>query len=640
MKVGIYMTVNRSIEKDNLYRAVNQEWIDQAEIPDDKPSVGGFIELHDDVEELLMKDLSEMASGDFELTHDLQKEMVKFYVQASDYEARNQAGIKPVLPYLEKINDLKSLQDLADQAKEFELQGIATPWSLHVSSDFKDAQTYTLYLGVPSLLLPDTTYYQENNPTADLLLKAYRQVGEALFQMAGASSDQAARHMDRVIDLDAQMAPHQKSREESADYTALYHPRDMETVETYAKDFSFKAVVSDLVSEEVDQVIVTEPDFYDKFDELFNDENIEAVKSWMAFHTLMASGGILSEEIRQLTSQINNALMGTTQAPDADKAAYRLTESMYSQVLGDYYGKKYFGEKARADVKDMVYEMIEVYKNRLKNNPWISDETADKAVVKLDHMAVLVGFPDEIPSLFYDLKVDTDRGFFENYKTLKAIKIQENLDRWNKPVDRYEWGMSAATVNAYFRPTANLICFPAAILQAPFYDFDQSRSQNYGGIGAVIAHEISHAFDNNGAKMDEFGNMSNWWTGEDFKAFNAKAEEMVAQWDGLPIHGKTVNGRLTVSENIADLGGVTAALEALKHEEDYDLKEFFYNWARIWAQKARLEYAQLLLTIDVHGPNELRANMPVRNLEDFHQAFEVEESDDMYMKPDDRITIW
>ena len=220
------------------------------------------------------------------------------------------------------------------------------------------------------------------------------------------------------------------------------------------------------------------------------------------------------------------------------------------------------------------------------------------------------------------------------------LKRLADYQKWNQPVERAEWEMSADTVNAYYHPFRNIIVFPAAILQTPFYSLKQSSSQNFGGIGAVIAHEISHAFDNNGSLFDEYGNLNNWWTEDDQKHFQKLADQMIAEFDGLEIAGGKVNGKLTVSENIADAGGLSCALEAAKKDADVDLVDFFMNWATIWRMKARPEYTQLLLSIDVHAPNKLRANVQVQNLADFYQVFDIQPNDAMYLAPEKRVRIW
>ena len=313
---------------------------------------------------------------------------------------------------------------------------------------------------------------------------------------------------------------------------------------------------------------------------------------------------------------------------------------MFNQVVGAYYARKYFGADAKADVEHMVRQMISVYEERLKKNDWLSPETREKAITKLEHLGVQVGYPDKIPAVYDHLKVDPTKSLLENLVIMSRIVARNQFAHFGKPVDRMRWEMSPATVNAYFHPFKNVIVFPAAVLQAPFYSLKQSSSQNYGGIGAVIAHEISHAFDNNGSLFDEYGNLNNWWTKEDAAHFKELAQAMIDEFDGLPFAGQKVNGKLTVSENIADAGGLSCALSAAKKEGDFDAQAFFINWARIWRTKARKEYQQLLLSIDVHAPQKLRANVQVKNLADFYEAFNIQSDDPMYLAPEKRVTIW
>ncbi|MFR4955869.1 MAG: M13-type metalloendopeptidase, partial [Enterococcus gallinarum] len=278
--------------------------------------------------------------------------------------------------------------------------------------------------------------------------------------------------------------------------------------------------------------------------------------------------------------------------------------------------------------------------DRLTSNTWLSEHTKQKAIVKLNKLGIHVGYPDKIPAIYDRLHTDPDASLLQNALRFGRIFREDLFSKWQKPVDREEWEMSAATVNAYYHPFKNVIVFPAAILQAPFYSLSQSASANYGGIGAVIAHEISHAFDNNGAKFDEFGNLNNWWTAEDLAHFETLAQEMINEFDGLPFAGGTVNGTLTVSENIADAGGLSCALEAAEKETDVSLEDFFINWAKIWRTKAKEQYQQLLLAIDVHGPAKLRANIQVQNIDSFFTTFGIEPGDGMYRAPEDRVQIW
>ena len=288
----------------------------------------------------------------------------------------------------------------------------------------------------------------------------------------------------------------------------------------------------------------------------------------------------------------------------------------------------------------LVKKVIETYKLRVRKNDFLSEATKDKAILKLSTITIKMGYPDAVHPFFSTLVFGEEDSYFDIRKKLSRIRLQFELDQLTRPVDRTRWGMPGHMVNACYNPFVNDITFPAAILQKPFYSIHQSISENLGGIGAVIGHEISHAFDNNGSKFDENGNLANWWTEEDFKAFNERTKDMIDQFDGIPFHGGKVNGELVVSENIADNGGLGVTLEIMHTLPDPDFQAYFINWAKVWCLKAKDEYIQLLLASDVHSPNELRANMAPRNFNEWYEAFDVVSTDKMYIAPEKRISIW
>lgn len=634
------MAIDKELIKANLYQAVNGEWLETAVIPDDKPSTGGFMNLRDGVEELLMADLDKMVAGEIGLTNDEQGEMLEYYQQAMDFDKRNALEAKPVQPLLEKLKALETIQDLQTLASEWVLYDLPLPFSLGIGPDMKDTSTYILGLSVPGTILPDTTYYQPGNEAGERLLTVYEDMSQKVLELMEFDADEAANLVEQAVEFDALFIPHMKSSEELADYTITYNPRPAEEIKDYSQDFDFLALFKELIGQDIDKAIVSEPEFFEAFQGIVNNDQIELLRAWLIVNLANSQTALLSEELRQAGSLYQLALSGSPKTQSPEKHAYYITIGMFSQVIGDYYGKKYFGDQARQDVREMVEAMIDVYQNRLKANTWLTPETIELAIEKLDALDIFVGYPDTYPEIYTKLIVNDEASFYSNTAEFTRQFNERDFARWNKDVDRSEWGMSAATVNAYFHPNHNLICFPAAILQAPFYSVNQSRSENYGGIGAVIAHEVSHAFDNNGAKFDAQGNMNNWWTEADLEAFDQRAQAMIKQWDGIEFAGGKVNGKLTVSENIADGGGLTAALEATKQEDDANLAEFFMNWARIWSLKARPEYQQLLLSIDVHSPAELRANIQVRNMDEFYETFDVKEGDKMYFAPEDRVVIW
>lgn len=632
------MTVQKDLIKDDLYSAVNQDWLEEAEIPDDKVATGGFTSLRDDIEDLMVDEVQAMVRGDIQVDDPVMEEFVAYYQLAADFEALDQAGAEPIQDLIQTILNLNDFDDLNDQLADLLLEGVTLPFNLTISPHMKNTSRYSLYLSSPSIILPEKGYY--GTEEGDQLLKLYRSMMEEVLALVGFEAAEAESLIDGMLAFDQALAPRVKSSEEAADYAKNYNPRHVDEVEAYSETLSFRQLFHQLISPDIDELIVTHPEFFDDYKSLIDDRDFEEIRAWILLQTIQSAAPYLSEDLRQAAGQYGLALSGQAQLQSRDKHAYYVALEMFDQPVGIYYGKTYFGPQARKDVEKMIDRMVEVYQKRLAQNSWLSQATKDKAIEKLDALIPLIGYPDDYVDLYRQLKVDTSQSFYDNYQRFSQQAIQFSLERWNTEVDRSEWGMSAATVNAYFNPYANVICFPAAILQAPFYDLDQSRSENYGGIGAVIAHEISHAFDNNGAKFDQEGNMNNWWQDEDFARFEEKAEAMVNLFDGLPAGPGTVNGRLTVSENIADQGGLAAAYEAMSEEDQTDPEAFFINWARIWCKKSRPEYEALLLNVDVHSPNTIRANRIPQLLDAFHHTFHTQEGDGMYLAPEDRLIIW
>ena len=289
---------------------------------------------------------------------------------------------------------------------------------------------------------------------------------------------------------------------------------------------------------------------------------------------------------------------------------------------------------------EIVYQIIDTYKARIKTNDILGEETKEKAILKLSKMGVKMGYPDKVRAIYDKLVFDPEASLLDIVLSLKEIQAEDIYAKLDEPTDPTKWAMPGHMVNACYDPFVNDITFPAAILQAPFYSLKQTRSENLGGIGGVIGHEISHAFDSNGAKCDENGNINNWWTEDDFKRFDAKVQQMVEQFDGIELPWGKVNGAFIVSENMADNGGMSVTLDIMQRTEGVSYEEYFTNWARVWCQKARPEFAQMLLSVDVHGPCILRANIPPRNFDEWHTTFDVKETDQMYIAPEKRIVIW
>ena len=627
--------------QDDLYLHVNKEWIDNAVIPDDKPRIGGFADLDQDVEKLLIGDFNKMAAGKMKCPDENVKKAVELYKLVKNTEKRNAEGVAPVMERLHKIESLGSISDFNTALSEFVSHRINLPFSLEVTVDFKDSLHHALMLFGPSAILPDVTYYKpEMEQQKNALLGVWQGMAAQLLTFTDLTAEQQAQYVKDALEFDAIIATLVKSNEEWSDYPAMYNPMSVEEVAKLLAPVDFVKLAKDLFGKLPEKVIVAEPRFLNGFAKLFNADNFEKYKHWAYVTEYIGSTSLLSEQIRAIGATYSNMLSGVAALPSIEKQAYRLASSVFSEPVGIYYGKKYFGEKAKADVVEIVKEIIETYKGRVAKNDFLSEQTKEKAIKKLGTIVIKMGYPDKCKEIYNKLAFDSSDSLYKAMEVLGHIRTVDNNSKLYKDVDRTEWPMPGHMVNACYNPTSNDITFPAAILQAPFYSIKQSRSENLGGIGAVIGHEISHAFDNNGAKCDENGNLNNWWTDEDFKRFEERTHAMIEEFDGIELPQGKVNGKFIVSENIADNGGMAVTLEMMSHLKNADYQAYFRNWARVWCMKARPEYLQLLLSVDVHGPAELRANMQPRNFPEWYKAFDVTEKDGMYLAPEKRVTIW
>ena len=628
--------------KDDFYEAVNADWMAEAVIAADKPMAGGIIDLSDDIEATLMADFDAMLRGEKEPGNEELASFISFYRLAADFEARDAAGAEPLMPYVERVESLESLADLSAVWSRWDMDGMPSPFTAIVMADMGDASMNALYMMAPGLFLTDKSYY-EDEAVKGMLQGAYGQMSANLLVLAGKTEEEAAEIVAKALSFDEHIAPYTRSAEEASDYTRMYNPVKLAELDAQVAAFDLTAAFQEILGETPETVIVTDPNYFAAFNEVVNDARFEELKSWMLVQTVNSIAPYLSDAFRVESGSFGRMLSGIAEATPKEKSAYYLASVMFGEVVGIYYGETYFGEQARGDVAEMVRAIVETYKKRLSANDWLSDATRATAIRKLEKMTINVGYPDEARPLYRQMRTVSaaDGGdLVSNAMAFTRLSKEDNYSKWNQPADRGLWPLSADTVNAMYYPLDNSINFPAAILQAPFYSQEQHASANYGGIGAVIAHEISHAFDPNGSKFDELGSLADWWTEADYARFNELSLAMVGEFDGLAYAGGTVNGALTVAENVADAGGLACALEAAKLEQDVDLNAFFTNWAVIWRQKATPAYESLLLTIDVHAPSKLRANIQLQNMDDFFTTFDIKAGDGMYRAPEDRVTIW
>ncbi len=627
--------------QDNFYNAVNGDWAKTAVIPDDKPRTGGFSDLADEIEDLMLATTDKWLRGEEIPEDSILQNFVKLHQMTADYKTREEIGVSPVLPLIEEYKSLSSFSDFANKMAEYEMDGKASLLPFGVAPDFMNAQMNVLWAEAPSIILPDTTYYEEDNEKGKELLNIWRKSQEDLLPKFGFSDEEIKDLLDNIIKLDAKIAKYVLSREESSEYVKLYHPYEWEDFTKLTPELPLNTIFKEILGSLPDKVIVPEERFWTEFaKDFYSEDNWELLRADLIVSTATSYNSYLTDDIRVLSGAYGRALSGTPQAQDKKKAAFYLAQGPYNQALGLWYADAKFSPEAKADVESKVATMIDVYKSRLETADWLAPATRQKAIVKLNVITPHIGYPEKLPETYGKKIIDDNLSLVENAQNLAKISIAYSWSKWNKPVDRSEWHMPAHMVNAYYDPQQNQIVFPAAILQAPFYSLEQSSSANYGGIGAVIAHEISHAFDTNGASFDENGSLKNWWTDEDYAAFKERTDKIVEQFDGLDSYGAKVNGKLTVSENVADLGGVACALEAAQKEESFSTHDFFINFATIWRMKAREEFMQMMATIDVHAPGELRTNVTLTNLDEFHKEFDISEGDDMWRAPEERVIIW
>lgn len=625
--------------QDDLFTFVNQEKIDSLVIPDDMPVAGGFAELRDNVEKTLMDEFKALEKANDIKDPNLQK-AVDLYSVAKNVKKRNKQGIKPIAKDLKFIASANDYAFFNRKLKNFVLNGYPLPFNFWVDTDLKDSNKHALFLSGPSTILPDTTMYNPANPNKDMLLNMWKAFAMQALAFSELSKEEQALYLEDTLAFDAIIATLVKSREEWSEYTKMYNPYKINKVNRLLAPVKIKRVFKQLFGYIPEVVIVADPRFLDGFKTLFNEENFNKFIHWSYVNFLLQRGQFLSEQLREISGAFGRALSGIAKPTDPVKFAYRLASNCFDQPVGYYYGVKYFGEEAKKDVIEMVKEIIETYKQRVKNSDILCDATKEKAILKLSTMKIKMGYTDKVEPIYDQFVVNKKDSLYKNISNIYKVRFFDSLAKLNQPVDKTKWLMPGHMVNACYDPTSNDITFPAAILQAPFYSIKQSRSENLGGIGAVIGHEISHAFDNNGAKMDENGNINNWWTKEDFKKFEKKTKLMIEQFDGIELPWGKVNSALIVSENIADNGGMAVTLNIMKNMKDANYEEYFLNWAKIWCQKAKPEYQALLLTVDVHGPVILRTNMPPRNFEEWYETFDVKKTDKMYIEPKKRLIIW
>lgn len=625
----------------NFYQAVNKEWLLKAKIPVDSPSIDSFYTLDEDVKGKLKKDIKNLGEGKESSDITGMSEFITFYKAASDYKQREKDGLEPLKPYLKEIEDIKDLNDLANKSASLTDKGIPIPFGYDVGTNAENTSQKQIQLSPPSILLPDVSIYKDESSKKQYLTPIETATQKAL-EMLGYSEKNSKRIVKEALEFDEIIAKYSLSNEEMSESKNLVHPKTAEEINAYSGSFKLYDVIKGIMGRDLETINVPNTKYFENYSKIVNQDNFSKIKSWILVQEAMAASNSLTEDYRLNFASISMAIMGTQKPISKEDTVYEMSVNLFSDVMSVYYGRKYFGEEAKTDVTGMIDKIKNVYRGRLQQNDWLTEDTRNKAIEKLDKMKVFVGYQEDVDPGTKELHLDPNKSFFELSEDIAQFGKRYTIDHFDDPIDKNKWSGSAFDINAYYNPESNSINFPAGILQAPFYDKNQSTEKNYGGIGVVIGHEITHAFDSNGADYDENGDMHNWWTKADTKAFDKRIKAFEDQWNGLEIYGTKVNGKLTVTENVADAGGLSSTLQVLKTDMTKpNLKDYFENYADIWKQKASLQYNKYTMVQDVHAPNELRVNQQLKNLPEFYEAYpQIKKGDAMYLAPSKRISLW
>ncbi len=631
--------------QDDFYSYVNGNWMKTVEIPSDKARWGSFDELREHTDEAVLKILKESLSQNFTQGSDGQKigDLYKSYV---NFDTRNSLGIKPIKSYLDKIDAIKNFNDLYNYLVEVGPEGGNPFFGAYVYAHMKNSDINAVYLGGGGLGL-GRSYYQKVDDKNTETLAQYADFISSLYSKV----DQRTRDLKgpKVLAFEKEIASYLKTIEESRDAQKRYNPVAVADLGKMVKNIDVAKYIKTL-GFTADTVIIGELKYYQNLDKILNPKNLPQIKEYLKFNVMNDATGYLTKELDELSFDFyGRKLRGQKEQRDLEKRGLEFVNSSAGELLGKLYVKENFPPEAKAACEEMVEYLVKSFNLHIQNLDWMSDETKVKALEKLAKFKVKIGYPDKWKD-YSQLTVGTS--LFENVRAISRWSFQENLAKQGKPVDKSEWGMTPQTVNAYYSPLFNEIVFPAAILQVPFYDYKADAAVNFGGIGAVIGHELSHGFDDSGSQYDGNGNLNNWWTANDKAKFEAATDALVAQFEAYePVEGVFVNGRFTLGENIGDLGGSSVAFDALKmYLKDKGNpglidgftpeQRFFLSWATIWRTKTTDEFVVNQVKTDPHSPAQYRAFAPIVNLDAFHEAFGTKSGDKLYKAKDDRIKIW
>jgi len=641
--------------QDDLYRYLNGKWLDSFQIPADKGTYTSFTIIDDRTQEQLHGIVDDLAHSSAGGSHapvsgdaDAQK-LADLYASFMDEARLETLGLKPLLPTFAAVDALKTKKEIPDLIARFNRTGMAAPYDLGVEPDPKDSSRYAVTIQQSGLGMPDRDYYLMDDAKLKEARAKYLKHIETMLRMAGDAN--AARSADEILKLESAMAEIQWTRVENRDPIKTYNKFPIADLSTLTQSYDWQTYLAgSRIRGKVDYLIVAQPSYLRGFDRLIAETPLSVWRNYFRWHALAAAAPFLSKAfVDERFAFTGTVLRGIPENRPRWKRGLALLDESMGEALGKLYVSKYFPPENKERMEALVRNLLAAYDRDIDTLDWMSAETRKGAHAKLAKLVTKIGYPNKWRD-YSALTISRD-DLWGNINRATEFEYQRQIDKLGKPIDRNEWLMTPQTVNAYYNPLMNEIVFPAAILQPPFFDVRADDAVNYGGIGAVIGHEISHGFDDEGSQYDADGNLHDWFTREDHEKFAAKTKALVAQYDAYePVPGFHVNGALTLGENIADNSGLLIAYQAYHLSLEGRAapvigglsgdQRFFLGWAQVWRGKQREEEAIQRVKTDPHSPPWVRGTAPLRNQPEFYPAFDVKPGDKMYLAPAQRVIIW
>ncbi len=641
---------------DDFFRYVNGKWFDKAEIPADRTRWGSFDELRKNTDEDVLKIVKEaIESGEYSQDESIdQAKALNVYQTYLDYETRNKLGISPIESKLAEINQANNAKDINDLIVKYLPEGGLGFFSIYVYADAMDSNKNTIYISPGSIGLPDRDYYVSDDADSAEKRELYVAHIAKMLAFTGLDEATAAKQAKDIMAIETAMAEPRLDRVERRDRRKTYNPMSVSELQKLTPAVDWANTLEKIGLKNVEEVVVAMPKYMTAMNQMLQNPDMDALKAYMNWTLINQTSDVLSEEIETANWEFySKALSGATEQRPAEERALQVVNGAVGEALGKLYVAEKFPPEAKEKAKEMIDYVLESFGNRIKNLPWMEDKTKEGALEKLNKFTVKIGYPDKWKD-YSDLSIKSKENgnYYENMMSVKRWSFAENIADYGKPVDKTRWGMSPQTVNAYFNPTNNEIVFPAAILQPPFYDYKADMAVNFGGIGAVIGHEISHSFDDSGSRYNADGNLVNWWSDKDLEQFTQLGKALADQYSALePLPDTFVDGAFTLGENIGDLGGVQSAYDGLQlyladngRPENIDgftpEQRFFISWGTIWRTKMRDEAIKNQVKTDPHAPGMYRAYVPLQNVDSWYEAFDITPENKLYLKPEERVKIW